>query len=228
MTPLRRLPPVHHTVVLLLFCRDSHAHIRSFDHSLCRQFFKQNYEELKMLNPDFPILMRTTENAMPAITTEIDFTEGDVLQYMLQTGKFRNPDGTLSQERIQAAKDYMATDWDAMEAARWNSPGFDPERPFLGNEWRDDPQKKQELSEYIKLKDKADALFSIVTSGPEKEYKRAYNSLLMMQRVDLWCAGPKEVEAAVQHLLKLGQRFNKLEPDYPEFITEFYPGVEDM
>jgi hypothetical protein len=50
----------------------------------------------------------------------------------------------------------------------------------------------------------------------------------MMQRVDLWCAGPKEVEAAVQHLVKLGQLFNNREPDYPEFITEFYPGAEDL
>jgi len=181
-----------------------------------------------MLNPDFPMLMRTTANAMPAITTEIDFTERDVLQYMLQTGKFRNADGTLSQERVQAAKDYMQTDWNAMEHARWNVPGFDPERPFLGEEWKEDPEKKQALAEYIKLKDEASTLFGIVSSGPDKEYKRAYNSLLMLQRVDLWCAGPKEVEAAVQHLLKLGQRFNKREPDYPEFITEFYPGVEDL
>jgi hypothetical protein len=29
-------------------------------------------------------------------------------------------------------------------------------------------------------------------------------------------------------LVMLGQRFNKREPDYPEFITEFYPGVEDL
>ena len=194
----------------------------------CRHFFKQNYEELKKLNPDFSILMRTTENAMPAVTTEIDFTEGDVIKYMLQTGKFKNTDGTLSQERIQAAKDYLKTDWTAMENARWNVPGFDPERPFLGTEWRDDPSKKQALSDFIKLKDEASTLFEIVQSGPNQEYKRAYNSLLMHQRVDLWCAGPKEVEAAVRHLVMLGQRFNKREPDYPEFITEFYPGVEDL
>lgn len=181
-----------------------------------------------MLNPDFSILMRTTENAMPAITTEIDFTEADVLKYMLQTGKFKNPDGTLSQERIQAAKDYLNTDWTAMEEARWNVPGFDPERPFLGEDWMTDASKKEALSEYLKLKDQAANLFDIVKSGPDKEYKHAYNSLLMMQRVDLWCAGPKEVEAAVQHLVKLGQRFNNREPDYPEFITEFYPGVEDL
>lgn len=195
---------------------------------ICRHFFKQNYEELKKLNPDFSILMRTTENAMPAVTTEIDFTEGDVIKYMLQTGKFQNTDGTLSQERIQAAKDYLKTDWTAMENARWNVPGFDPERPFLGTEWRDDPSKKQALSDFIKLKDEASTLFEIVQSGPNQEYKRAYNSLLMHQRVDLWCAGPKEVEAAVRHLVMLGQRFNKREPDYPEFITEFYPGVEDL
>lgn len=166
---------------------------------------------------------------MPAITTEIDFTEADVLKFMLQTGKFRNADGTLSQERIQAAKDYLQTDWTAMENARWNVPGFDPERPFLGTDWiADEPEKAAALSDYLKMKSEASTLFDVVQSGPNKEYKRAYNSLLMMQRVDLWCAGPKEVEAAVQHLVKLGQLFNNREPDYPEFITEFYPGAEDL
>jgi hypothetical protein len=165
---------------------------------------------------------------MPAVATEIDFTEGDVLKFMLQTGKFRNPDKTLAQDRIQAARDYLATDWEYLDYCRWKSPGFDPQRPFIGDEWKTDPTIGSDLKEYIALKEKIDQQLATIQSGPDKEYKRAYNSLLMMQRVDLWGAGAKEVEAAVQHLLKLGQRFNHREPDYPEFITEFYPGVEDF
>lgn len=165
---------------------------------------------------------------MPAVATEIDFTEGDVLKFMLQTGKFRNSDGTQAQDRIQAARDYLATDWEYLDYCRWKSPGFDPQRPFLGDEWKSDAKISSDLKEYIPLKEKIDQQLKTIQSGPDKEYKRAYNSLLMMQRVDLWAAGPKEVEAAVRHLLKLGQRFNHREPDYPEFITEFYPGVEDF
>lgn len=200
-----------------------HSHLLHF-----RQFYKQNYEELKLLNPNFQLLMRTSENAMPAVASEIDFTEGDVLKFMLQTGKFRNPDGSPAEDRIQAARDYLQTDWELLDRCRWNSPGFDPMRPYLGDEWRNDPKIANDLKEYIVLKDRMDEQLKTIMSGPDKEYQRAYNSLLMMQRVDLWCAGPKEVEAAVRHLYMLGQRFNNREPDYPEFITEFYPGVADL
>ena len=37
-----------------------------------------------------------------------------------------------------------------------------------------------------------------------------------------------EVASAVQHLYLLGRRFNDMEPNNPEFITEFYPGASDL
>lgn len=184
-----------------------------------------------MLNPNMPLLLRTAENAMPAVTTELDFTTDDLLRFMIQTEKFKDKSGTVAQDRVEAAKAYLATDWETMRKERWSSPGFDPERPSLEKshpDWRDDPKIAQDLELYITLKDAADEQMNVIQSGPNNEYTRAENSLLMCQRVDLWCAGPKEVESAVQHLLKLGERFNDLEPDYPEYITEFYPGASDL
>jgi len=64
--------------------------------------------------------------------------------------------------------------------------------------------------------------------GPNDEWTRAENALLMCQRVDLWCAGPREVERAVQHLYKLGRKLNEREVDFPAFIAEFIPGCDDM
>eukprot|EP00567_Pseudictyota_dubia_P004145 CAMPEP_0197456054 /NCGR_PEP_ID=MMETSP1175-20131217/42390_1 /TAXON_ID=1003142 /ORGANISM="Triceratium dubium, Strain CCMP147" /LENGTH=224 /DNA_ID=CAMNT_0042990069 /DNA_START=105 /DNA_END=779 /DNA_ORIENTATION=+ len=194
-------------------------------------WYKKNYEEVKMLNPTMSLLMRTTENAMPAITTELDFQTDDLLRFMIQTGKFRNENGTVAIDRVEAAKAYLKTDWPALRRERWSSPGFDPEHPFIEQndpDWRSDPKKASDLALYLELKDAVDEQVRIFKSGPSDEYTRAENALLMCQRVDLWCAGEKEVECAVQHLYLLGRRFNDLEPDNPDYITDFYPGASDL
>jgi hypothetical protein len=115
---------------------------------------------------------------------------------------------------------------------RWKSPGFDPDRPGLEEEqpnWLlEDPQRQQALAPYLAMKKDLKEQEETFKSGPLDEYTRAENALLMCQRVDLWCAGPKEVERAVQHLYKLGRARNEREVDYPSFITQFHPGADDM
>lgn len=179
-----------------------------------------------------PLFLRTTENAMPAITTELDFTTEDLLRYMIQTGKFRDDNGTISEARVDAAKAYLKTDWDLLRKERWSGPrGFDPEHPFIDKNdpnWRDDPEKVKGLEVYLPLKDAMEEQKKTFMDGPNDEYTKAQYSLIMLQRVDLWCAGPSEVEAAVKHLARLGEKFNRLEPEFPEFITEFYAGAPDL
>lgn len=195
------------------------------------KFYTENYVELKRLNPTMPLLLRTTHNAMPAITTEITFTTDDLLRYMIDTNKFVDENGTVSEARVEAAKAYLKTDWVTLRRERWSSPGFDPERPLLERSnpgWRNDPKISKDLELFLELKDAVEEQLHVIKSGPNDEYTKAENSLLMCQRVDLWCAGKTEVEAAVKHLLNLGRRFNDLEPDFPEYITEFYPGAGDF
>lgn len=168
---------------------------------------------------------------MPAITTELDFTTDDLIKYMLQTNKFQNSDGSTAQDRVEAAQAYLKTDWVALRRERWASPGFDPEHPMIDEvdpDWRMDEKKAKDLSLYIQLKDQVEEQLSVIKSGPKEEYTRAENSLLMCQRVDLWCAGEQEVEAAVKHLYMLGKRFNCVEKDERQFVTEFYPGASDF
>jgi len=183
------------------------------------------------LNPEMPILIRTVDNAMPAVTTELDWTVDDLLKFMLQDGKFRDANGTVSEARVEAANDYLKTDWEQMIVERFQIPGFDPEKPFLDEEkpeWRNDPEIKSKLSTYLAMKDAMDEQIATFKSGPNDEYTRAENALLMCQRVDLWCAGPKEVERAVVHLYKLGRVLNEREVDFPLFISEFTPGADDI
>jgi len=78
------------------------------------------------------------------------------------------------------------------------------------------------------MKQDIDDQMACIQSGPDREYTRAVNALLMAQRVDLWCAGEKEVEMAVQHLYKLGRLLNDRETVFPDFIKDFYPGAEDI
>lgn len=194
-------------------------------------WYKNNYQVLKALNPTMPLLLRTTENAMPAITTELDFTTDDLIKYMLQTNKFQNADGSTAEDRVEAAKAYLQTDWATLRRERWAHKGFDPEHPFIGEEdpdWKMDESKRKDLALYIELKESADEQMSVIKSGPNDEFTRAENSLLMCQRVDLWCAGEKEVESAVRHLNILGKRFNYIERDEKDFVAEFYPGASDF
>lgn len=175
--------------------------------------------------------MRTAENCMPAVTTELEWTTDHLLQFMIQTGRFRNANGTIADDRVEAAKDYIATDWESFAQARLAHKGFDPEQPSVksaDDNWRDDSTLETNLSEYSSMKDAMDAQMAVIRSGPNKEYTRGTNALLMAQRVDLWCAGEKEVEMAVQHLYKLGRLLNEREPVFPKHIKEFYPGVEDI
>lgn len=199
-----------------------------------RNWYLKNQNELKHLNPNFPLLMRTAENCMPAVTTELEWTTDHLLRFMIETGRFRNANGTVADDRVEAAEAYLRTDWEAFHSSRLAKPGFDPERPSTKNkhdnnkDWRDDPSTASELTTYSSMKAAMDEQMAVITSGPNKEYTRGVNALLMAQRVDLWCAGEKEVELAVQHLYKLGRLLNEREPFFPKHIKEFYPGVEDI
>jgi len=168
---------------------------------------------------------------MPAVTTELEWTVDDVLKFMIQTNRFRDANGGISEARVEAAKAYLATDHEKMLIERFNSPGFDPERPFVDRdqpEWKEDPKIQKDLEVYLGMKSIMKEQIETFKSGPNDEYKRAVNALLMCQRVDLWCAGEKEAERAVQHLYKLGKMVNDREVEYPTFIAEFLPGASDM
>lgn len=191
----------------------------------------KNYDELKHLNPNFPVMLRTHDNCMPAVTTELEWTMEHLLRFMIQTGRFRNANGTIAEDRVEAAQAYLKTDWNAYTCARLASPGFDPERPNLDKVfpgWKEDSVITSQLAGYLKMKSEKEDQMSVFQSGPDKEYTRGVNALLMAQRVDLWCAGEKEVELAVQHLFKLGKLLNEREMIFPKFIQEFHPGVEDI
>ena len=183
-----------------------------------------------MLNPTMPLLLRCSDNAMPAITTELSFTTNHLLKYMLQNDKLK------SEDRVAAAKKYLGylADEDLKKeyaTARWASPGFDPMRPFLEEDqpdWKTDPKIGSDLKRYIEIHEELEDTWKVVASGPDNEFERAENGLLMCQRVDLWCAGENEVEAALKHLLNLGKECNDLAPELPEYVTEFYPGVDDL
>lgn len=193
-----------------------------------RDYYLKNYAEFKHLNPNFPFLMRTADNCLPAVTTELEWTVDHLLRFMMQTGRFRNANGTIAEDRVEAAKAYLDTDWDKYYAARFAHPGFDPERPSAPVTWKDDPAIRSSLSTYLAMKEDLDGQMAVIQSGPDKEYTRGMNALLMTQRVDLWCAGEGEVELAVQHLYKLGKLLNEREPFFPPFIKDFYPGAEDI
>ena len=175
--------------------------------------------------------MRTADNCMPAVTTELEWQTDHLLQFMIQTGRFRNSNGTIAQDRVEAARAYLDTDWEKFAQARLAHKGFDPLQPSVVNadaDWRDDPQLNADLSEYNAMKANMDEQMKVIQSGPNKEYTRATNALLMCQRVDLWCSGEKEVELAVQHLYKLGRLLNERETYFPKYIQEFYPGCDDI
>jgi hypothetical protein len=165
---------------------------------------------------------------MPAVTTELEWTTDHLLRFMIQTGRFRNLNGTIASDRVEAAKAYLGTDWDRFHSSRLKHPGFDPERPNVGTEWKSDPVLRSDLEEYLLMKEAMEEQMKVIQGGPDKEYTRGVNALLMAQRVDLWCAGEKEVELAVQHLYKLGRLLNERETFFPKHIKEFYPGVEDI
>jgi len=196
-----------------------------------RNWYLKNHSELKALNPNFPLLMRTAENCMPAVTTELEWTNDHLLQFMIQAGRFRNANGTIAEDRVEAARAYLETDWETFARARLAHKGFDPLQPSTmasDANWRDDASLNHGLSQYSGMKSSMDEQLAVIKSGPNKEYTRATNALLMAQRVDLWCSGEKEVELAVQHLYKLGRLLNEREPVFPKFIKDFYPGVEDI
>merc|ERR1712222_130290 len=117
------------------------------------------------------------------------------------------------------------------DLARWNSPGFDPQRPFLEDtmpDWKSDPKIGLDLKRYIEIHDEMESTWNVIKSGPDNEFARAENALLMCQRVDLWCAGENEVEHAVRHLYMLGMKFNQIDHKKPLYVTEFYPGSSDF
>ena len=175
--------------------------------------------------------MRTADNAMPAVTTELEWTMDHLLRFMIQTGRFRNANGTIADDRVEAAKAYLNTDWNAFQESRLAKPGFDPERPNVDKlhpGWFEKPEYTGPLAKYMSMKQDMEAQMETIQGGPDKEFTRAQNALLMTQRVDLWCAGEKEVELAVQHLYKLGRLLNERGTVLPSYITEFHPGVADI
>ena len=196
-----------------------------------RTWYTTHHEELKLLNPEMPFPIRTVENAMPAVTTHLEWTIDHLLKFMIQEGRFRDANGTISEARVEAAEEYLKTDWEQLLVERFQIPGFDPEKPYLDEErpgWRDDPDIQNRLARYFAIRDAMKEQMEIFKSGPDDEYTRGENALLMCQRVDLWCAGPKEVERAVVHLYKLGRALNEREVDFPLFISEFTPGSDDI
>ena len=196
-----------------------------------RTWYTENYQTIKYLNPNMPFMLRTAANAMPAVTTELEWTMHDLLRFMIQTGRFRDLNGTISEARVEAAKAFLAIDLQKMQEERFCVPGFDPERPSLEQEepeWKEKAEYTEPLSGYLSMKRHMQEQMDTFQSGPNNEWTRGQNALLMCQRVDLWCAGEKEVEQAVIHLYKLGRMCNEREVDMPTFIAEFYPGVDDM
>jgi len=202
-----------------------------------REWYLKNQNEIKHLNPNFPMLLRTAENCMPAVSTELEWTTDHLLQFMIETGRFRNSNSnnSIASDRVEAAQAYLQTDWEALYAARLARPGFDPEQPSVKiaaktkqGDWKDDASLAHDLGEYSARKAAMDDQMACFMGGPNKEFTRATNALLMAQRVDLWCSGEKEVELAVRHLYKLGRLLNEREPVFPRYIQEFYPGVDDI
>ena len=205
----------------------SHAH-KSLFYS---NWYLKNYDELKHLNPNFALLLRTADNCMPAVTTELEWTLNHQLMFMIQTGRFRNANGTIADDRVEAAKVYLQTDWESFHKERLAKAGFDPERPNIDKihpDWKEDPEIVKPLGKYLEMKKSMQDQLEVIEGGPDKEFIRGQNALLMAQRVDLWCAGEKEVELAVQHLYKLGRVLNERETFFPAYIQEFYPGAEDI
>mmetsp|Transcript_29351 Transcript_29351/g.80616 ORF Transcript_29351/g.80616 Transcript_29351/m.80616 type:complete len:228 (+) Transcript_29351:70-753(+) len=194
-------------------------------------WYTKNLQKLEYLNPNMFLPMRTTKNAYPAITTELDWTVNHVLKYMIQTNKFRDANGSIANDRVEAAKDFLATDWEEMRLRRFDSPGFDPEKPYVDEDmpgWKEDPKIMKDLEVYMAMRSAADEQMAIFQGGPDNEFEKAELALTMCQRVDLWCAGEKEVERAVVHLYKLGRALNDLEGDLPPYIIDFYPGQDDF
>jgi hypothetical protein len=194
-------------------------------------WYLKNYDELKHLNPNFALLLRTADNCMPAVTTELEWTLNHQLMFMIQTGRFRNTNGTIAEDRVEAAKVYLQTDWESFHKERLAKAGFDPERPNIDKihpDWKEDPEIVKPLGKYLEMKKSMQDQLEVIEGGPDKEFIRGQNALLMAQRVDLWCAGEKEVELAVQHLYKLGRVLNERETFFPAHIQEFYPGAEDI
>jgi hypothetical protein len=184
-----------------------------------------------MLNPNFSIMTRTATNAMPAVQTDLELSTHDLLRFMIQWGRFRDPNGSIAQDRVEAAHHLLNVDHTRFQIERFKVRGFDPERPHLEithPDWERDPNIATGLATYLQMKrDMLEAL-DVVKSGANDEYLRAKNALLMCQRVDLWCAGEKETEQAVIHLYKLAKALNKRELKWPGFLNEFIPGVGDM
>merc|ERR1712226_327081 len=150
---------------------------------------------------------------------------------MGQSGRFRDTNGTISESRVEAAKAFLATDWNKMRLERFASPGFDPEKPYLDEEqpeWRDDPKIMKDLDVYLSMKKAMEEQMEIFQSGPDGEWHKAERAIMMCSRVDLWCAGPEEVERAVVHLYKLGRSLNSYDADLPPFIQDFWPGQDDF
>jgi hypothetical protein len=222
---------VHLNMKLFFLCTSTTTTNTILNYAALRRFYVNNYDYIKQLNPNMPFMLRTCENAYPAVTTELEWTKTTLAKFMIQSGRFRNRNGTIAEDRVEAAKVFIATDWEKMGILRFSMKNFDPEKPFLDDDrpgWRDEPKVKDELAPYFALKNTMLEAETVMRNGPDDEYTRGENALLMCQRVDLWCAGPDEVERAVVHLYKLGRSLNEREVDMPSWISKFVPGSPDF
>merc|ERR1712238_24016 len=130
---------------------------------------------------------------------------------MIQTCKFKDGNGNVAHDRVEAAEAYLKTDWATLRRERWSSPSFDPEHPLITDQnpdWRSDPKIASDLGIYLELKDAVDEQMESIKSGPDDEYTRAENSLLMCQRVYL-CLGNDSIMLSMKRL-----------NTYPNFIPE--------
>jgi hypothetical protein len=99
-------------------------------------------------------------------------------------------------------------------------------------DWKLDPKIRKDHGCYIKIQDKLESMWKVITSRLDNKYTHPKDALLMCQCVELCCAGEAEVEAkvkvALRHLLNLRKECNNLEPDLPEYITKFYQGASNL
>jgi len=194
-----------------------------------RDWINQNYHEVKLLNPSFPMKMRTAMETPPAVLTEFRFREDDVVNHLISSGALEH-----DPVRVAAAESYLNTDRNALMQGRFAWPKFDPERPFIDEEdpdWRRaDPERFEALRPYLEVRDAEKAALRALHDG--QEWDASVNALYAQQRVDLrpGCT-PEDVTKAVRGLMKIGADgygTDLIEYERPENITDYYPGAPEL
>jgi len=192
-----------------------------------REWITENYHEVKLLNPSFPILVRTGEDVEPAVLTDFRFRENDVVNQLLSTDALSH-----DPSRVAAAYGYLSADLDSLRKYRFAYPGFDPERPHLDEEepdWRrENPERLDALMPYLEVRDKMKSDLALLKDGPE--WENAVKNVYDRQRVNLsrGC-GPEEVTEAIRSLMVIGAEgygTELIEYERPDCVADYYPGVD--